>query len=488
MPRKWLDTRNRVLVRFHPETSQAAKELSIDRTKQPELGADRPFQAPEVKSAKLENGMQVLVVERRDLPKVSVILTTRAGSFNDPKGKEGLASFEIEAMKRGTKTKKALEIDDALGDLGTALAGYANLEYSSLDFEVLRRNLGAALAVVADVVENPSFPEDEVAREKRKRLASLAQEESEPSTTARRLSYQLAFGPSHPYGRFVTGFPYTVEKFTPQDLARYHDTYWKPGGTSLIFAGDLSLAEATDLAKRAFGTWSGGAPPAITIPPPQPVGPGKVFLVNRPDAAQTLVTEILPGPTRNAPDYYALRLADAVWGGAAGARLGMNLREEKGYSYGVFSFSGAFSKYGVWRATGGVQTNKTKESLVEFAKELKNIAGEKPVSDKELTDAKHERIRGYAQEFESMGSVASQVSSLWVVGRPFTDLQREPDELQNASLDSVNAAARKYALPSGATLLLVGDLSKIEPAVRELNLGEVVIIDAEGRPVDRKAP
>jgi zinc protease len=209
-------------------------------------------------------------------------------------------------------------------------------------------------------------------------------------------------------------------------------------------------------------------------------------MVNHPDAAQTVVTEILPGPARSAPDYYALRLADAVWGGAAGARLGTNLREEKGYSYGVFSFPRAYSKFGSWRAAGGVQTNKTKESLVEFQKELKYIAGEKPVTEKELTDAKHERVRGYAQQFESMGRVADQIISLWAVGMPFTELQREPDELQKATLDSVNAAARKYAAPRGATLLLVGDLSKIEAGVHELNLGEVVMLDAEGKPVAKK--
>ena len=209
-------------------------------------------------------------------------------------------------------------------------------------------------------------------------------------------------------------------------------------------------------------------------------------MVNRSDAAQTVVAQILPGPARNAPDYYALSLADAVWGGAAGARLGMNLREEKGYSYGVFSFPAAYSKFGMWRAAGGVQTNKTKESLVEFEKELKFIAGEKPVSEKELTDAKHERIRGYAQQFESMGRVANQITTLWAVGLPLTELQREPNELQKSTLDSVNAAARKYAAPGAATLLLVGDLSKIESGVRELNLGEVVILDAEGRPVTKK--
>jgi zinc protease len=483
---QWLDTRHRVLVRFHPETAVAEAGAAIDRSKQPELGADRPFQAPQVKSAKLENGMQVLVVERTDLPKVSVTLVTRAGSVDDPKGKEGLASFEIEVIKRGTKTKKALEIDDEWGNLGTSLDGSASLEYSTLDFEVLKRNLAPALTVLSDVVQNPSFPPDEVERERKKRLDGLAQQESEPNSIGARLSLTLAFGRDHPFGHYPTGFPSTVEKLTPQDLSGFHDTYWKPGGSALILVGDVSLAEATDLAKSNFGAWSGGTPPAVTIPPPRPLGPGKVFMVNRSDAAQTVVYEILPGPARSAPDYYPLTLADAVWGGAAGARLGMNLREEHGYSYGVFSFPRAYSKYGTWRASGGVQTNKTKESLVEFNKELKFIAGEKPVSEKELVDAKHVRIRGYAQQFESMGRVAGQIVPLWVVGLPTNELQREPDELQKATLDFVNAAARKYGAPSGATLLLVGDLSKIEAGVRELNLGEVDILDVEGRPVEKK--
>jgi zinc protease len=483
---KWLDTRNRLLIRFHPEKSEREANAAVDRSHQPALGADRPFRAPEVKSARLDNGMDLLVVERRDLPKVAVTLATRAGSADDPAGKEGLAGLEVEVIKRGTKTKTALEIDDALGDLGTSIDGSANPEYSTLSFEVLQRNLGSALAILADVASSPSFPQDEVDREKKKRLDALAQAENEPNAIARRVGQMLAFGQGHPYGHPTAGFPATVDKLTPEDFSEFHDIYWRPGGSALIFVGDISLAEATGLAKRDFGSWSGGGPPAVTIPPPRPVGAGKVFLVDRPDAAQTIVAEILPGPARNAPDYYALSLANQVWGGAAGARLGMNLREEKGYSYGVSSFPLAYSKYGMWRAAGGVQTSKTKESVVEFQKELKFIAGEKPISEKELTEAKHERVRGYAQQFESMGRVAQQVTGLWAVGLPMSELQREPDELEKATLESVNAAARKYAAPSGATLLLVGDLSKIESGVRELSLGEVLTLDREGKPATKK--
>jgi zinc protease len=165
--------------------------------------------------------------------------------------------------------------------------------------------------------------------------------------------------------------------------------------------------------------------------------------------------------------------------------LNLNLREDKGYSYGVFSFPTFYSKGGVWQAGGGVQTDKTKESVVEFVKELKFFAGEKPISEKELADAKHNRVRGYAQQFESLGRIADQIAQVWADDLPMTEMQRETVELERATLASVNTAAQKYAVPSGVTLLLVGDLSKIEAGVRGLNLGEYVILDVEGKPVNK---
>jgi zinc protease len=349
---------------------------------------------------------------------------------------------------------------------------------------VLKRNLAPAVAVLADVAQHPSFPADEIERERKLRLAELAQAETNPNQISARLSPMLEYGRNHPYGHPVSGVPSSVQKITREDLVHFHDTYWKPAGSALIFVGDITLAEATALASDAFGSWMGSAP-VVNVPAPQPVGRGKIYLVNRPDAAQTAVAWVLPGPARSSSDYYALTLANTVWGGAAGARLGMNLREDKGYSYGVFSFPALNAKYGMWRAFGGVQTDKTKESVVEFEKELKFIAGEKPVSDKELADARNTRVRGYAQQFEAMSEVAGEVEELWNYGLPLTELQREPDELQKATLESVNAAAQKYARPSDASLLLVGDASKIESKIRELNLGEIVILDAEGDEVGK---
>jgi zinc protease len=483
---RWLNTRNRLLVRFRPEKAGRESQVAMDRSKMPPLGGDKPFNAPEVKTAKLENGLEVFVVERAELPKVAVTLATKAGGVHDPAGKEGLSDLTVQAIRRGTKTRQALEIEDALGDLGTGVGGFSGYESSRLGMEVLKRNLPAALNIFADVARNPSFPADEIDREKKQRLDALSQEAQDPNAVASRVAQMLAFGSNHPYGRPVRGLPSTVQSMTREDLARFHEANWKPGSSALVFVGDITLREATELARQSFGNWAGGAAPAVNIPAPKPSGAGKVFLVDRQDAAQTVVRQILPGPRRKTEDFYAFNLADAVWGGGFGTRLNLNLRENKGYSYGVFSSPSLYSSAGMWVAAGGVQTNKTKESVVEFINELKFLGGTKPITGQELETAKHARIRGYAQQFESVARIADQIAGLWAAGLPMTELQREPSELERATLASVNAAAQKYAAPSGATLLLVGDLSKIEAGVRELNLGEIVILDVEGKPVARK--
>ncbi|HKR01504.1 MAG TPA: pitrilysin family protein [Pyrinomonadaceae bacterium] len=482
---RWLNTRNRLLVRFHPEPSGRESQIALDRSKQPGLGGDRPFMVPPVKTAKLENGMDIFVVERADLPKVAVRFMTKAGSVHNPVGKDGLADLLVETMKRGTKTRSALQIEDTLGDLGTGIFGGAGTESSAASFEVLKRNLPQAMTIFADVIRNPAFPAEEVDREKKKRLDALAQDAEDPNAIAGRVGQMLAFGADHPYGRPGRGFPSTVQQLTREDFVRFHEANWKPGSSALIFAGDITLDEARALATQNFGSWPAGSAPTVSIPAPKPVGPGKVYLVDRQDAAQTVVMQILPGAPRKTEDYYAMSLADAVWGGGFGTRLNLNLREDKGYSYGVFSFPTFFSEYGMWQSTGGVQTNKTKESVTEFVKELKFLAGEKPISEKELLAAKANRIRGYAQQFESVGRIADQVATLWSYGLPMSELQRETTELERATLSAVNAAAKKYAVPASTMMLLVGDRSKIEADVRELKVGDVVILDAEGKPVGK---
>jgi len=479
---RWLDTPNRLLVRFHPEKSGRASETALDRSRQPALGADTPFHAPEVQSARLPNGLELFVVARPKLPKVAVALTTRAGSMADPPGKDGTASLTAAALSLGTPTRKALEIETAFGDLGTSLDAQAGRQSSRIGFEVLKRNLDPAVALLADVVRNPTFPESEIEREKKLRLDALAQQDKSGSAVNSRVRAMLLFGSGHPYGRAVQGLPSTLGGLTREDLAAFHRERYAPGASALVFAGDVSLEEAKALASKAFGSWAVPTPAAVTIPPASPAAAGRIYLVDRQDAAQTVVSQSLPGLSQTDADYYALTVADGVWGGGASSRLNSNIREDKGYSYGVFSFLAPYRDQGVWYASGGVQTNKTKESVAEFEKELQAIAGGKPITQEEFESQKARIVRGYAQQFETLGRVAGQVGDLWVDGLPLSTLQETYDRTEHVTLDQARNAARKYARPEKTILLLVGDRAKIEPGLKELHLGDIVLLDEEGKP------
>ncbi len=482
---RYLDTKNRLLVRFRVEKSGRATETAVDRSRVPPTGTDRAFVAPSVQTAKLSNGMDLFVVERRELPKVDVAFVTRAGAIGDPAGKAGLAHMAATQIDMGTATRKALEIEDALGDLGVALTAAAGRESARVSFETLKRNLDPAMAIVADVVRNAAYPASEFDREKKRHLDVLSQQEKNANAVGARVRSMLAFGPDHPYGHPAQGLPSTIGAITRDDLAGFHAEYWKPGSSALVVSGDVTLAEATALATKYFGSWTGGAAPEVPIPPPSPAPAGKIYVVDRQDAAQTYVTEFLPAPKRQTPDYYTLALADTVFGGGGfGTRLNLNLREEKGYSYGVFSALALYDDAGVWYSAGGVQTNKTKESVVEFDKELKGMTA-RPLSETEFADTKARKTRGYAQQFETLGRINEQIADLWARGLPMTELQREYDDTVKATLAETNAAAQKWARPEKASFVLVGDYSKIGPGLAELSLGEIVLLDTEGKPAGR---
>jgi zinc protease len=480
---RWLNTSNRALVRFRPESSGRAAAASVDRSAEPAPGEDKPFRAPEVGAARLENGLAVYVVERADLPKVAVTLATRAGAVADPPGKDGLAYLTATLSDMGTPTRSALAIEEALADLGTALSGSAAEEGASLSFDVLTRNLPAALAVAADVARNPTYPAEEFDRERKRHLDSLAQQSTNADALAERVGNMLAFGLDHPYGRPVQGRPATVGVLSREDLAGFHAERWRPASSALIFVGALSLDEAVLQARTHFGSWSGEAARPAEIPAPRPA-PGGLYVVDRQDAAQSMIVQLLPAPPRATDDYYALQLADAVWGGGGFTnRLNLNLREDKGYSYGAGSYPFLFQAGGVWIAQGGVQTNKTRESVVEFRKELADLGGARPITEAELESAKVRWVRGYAQRFESARRVAQQVSRLWLENRPMTELQSASGQIEATGLAAVQAVARKYARPEASALLVIGDRAAIEPALRELGAGPILLLDAEGKPV-----
>ena len=470
----------RVLIHFRPEKSERATESGVNRSTTPTLGVDRPFPAPEVRKDILENGLEIYVVERGELPKVAVTLTSRAGSVSDPGSKPGVAYLTSTVLTMGTKKRSAFEIEDSLGDLGTSLSSFAGRETSAVSMEVLSRNLDAAMEIFSDAALHPTFPESEFEREKTLHLDALMQDENNPNAVAGRVRSMLTFGPQHPYGRPSRGLPSTVQAIVRDDLEAFHRRESNPANSALIFVGDITLATAVDLAGRHFGKWKKAAVTSTEFPAPSPVAASPLYLVDRQGAAQTVVSLALPAPRRKSEDYYALRLADAVWGGGGfGTRLNLNLREDKGYSYGVFSNQILYRQTGIWWASGAVQTDKTAESVVEFIRELDLLAGRKPITAEELENARATRIRGYAQQFESLMRIAGQIAELWTAGLSTGELQREIDETARVTLDQANQAAQRYAKPDQAILLLVGDRKKIVPGLEPLR--PIVELDGEGK-------
>jgi zinc protease len=478
---RWLDTRNRVVLRFHPERSERTAATDLDRTRAPKLGADNPFKVPPVSADKLPNGLELYTVERHELPVVTIALVSRAAAVLDPPGKEGLASLVDECMQRGTRSHGAVALADAFGDLGTTLDGNVGPEQASLFVQVQSANAGRALALLAEVARNPTFPPVEVERELKIRGDRIERQEKDPQALAGRLMGLLAFGAGHPYARPRDGYRRTVAALTAQDLAAFHARYWKPGGAALMLVGDITAAQARTLATKELGGWTGAMPPAPPVPPPAPLR--KVVIADRPDAAQTTVVHVYGAPAHKGEDYYAWRLASDVLGGGVAGRLSMNLRQDKGYSYGVFARTELLSSAMAWTGEGAVQTDKTRESVIEFVKELQGLAGARPIAPQELEDARLGLLRNYAAGFGTNNDVINRLALLWGRRWPMEELEREPEGLARAPLAEVQAAARRYAVPAQAGLLLVGDRAKIEAGVRALKLGEVLVVDAEGRPL-----
>ncbi len=465
------------------ETPDASAE-TLDRSRVPALGRDTHFQTPVVHEERLDNGLEVLVVEHRDLPKVAVSLAVKSGSVHDAPEQGGASQLMLQTMDKGTRGHGALAIDESLSRLGTVIRKSMYLESARVGLDVLTGNLAPAMALFAEVVRSPQFPEEELERERHRHLDHLAQLASHPQSLAQRLCPRLVFGGDHPYGRPVQGYPSAVADLTRYDIARSYEDNWRPDQAALVFVGDIARDQAMKLAENRFGSWKGDVRPAVTAPDPSPDRKvNRTWLVDRPGAPQTVVCQFVEAPRRDTPDYHALRLVDAVWGGGFQSRLNLNLREEKGYTYGVSTTLGLLAAAGYWKVQTSIQADKTGEVVQELMSEMRGLAGERPVGGEELEEARTGRIRGYAQQFESLRRIAGSIGGLWSSGRPMTDLRDAVENLESVTLENVRTAAREYLKPARAGYLLVGDRAMIEAQLGEKGLAAAEVLDPDGRPI-----
>jgi len=477
---RWLSDGVYVLeVNPFPEYTEA--KSGVDRSKTPSTGTVTDLKLPKLQRATLSNGMKIVLAERHNLPLVNFWLLENAGYSADG-AKLGIASLTSQMLPFGTKTKSALEIDEQIESLGAQLRPYSNIDLSAVQLSALKANLDPSLALFADIVMNPSFPASDFARVQKERLAEIQQEKVEPTDMALRVLPPLLYGTGHAYGvpYTGTGTEASVTKLTPEDLAKFHTTWYTPENTTLIVVGDTTLKDVTPRIERAFMAWQGGKAPAKNLARVSPPTKPRVYIIDRPGSEQSLIMTGLIAPAKSEQSDVPLQIMNVILGGTFGARLNMNLREDKHYSYGAQTILLTAGAQRPYISYAPVQTDKTKESIVEMMKEFSGITGPQPITAKELSDAQANQTLSLPGARETIDQVGNSISRIIQMGLPDDYYQAYAGKVMELRASEVSDAAKSFIRPEQMVWVVVGDRAKIEAGVRELNIGDVEILDADG--------
>jgi zinc protease len=461
---RWLVTPSHLTIDVLPLTAVHRDAPEPDRVTPPPLQPEKPYRPPEIQTAELPNGLRIFLLDRHDLPKVSVQIQFRVGALQSPPDRPAVMLLAAAAAGKDNKTADGVDIEQALADLGAGFYGHADLNAQDFGFSVLRKNLDAAFRIVAGGLLNPVYPEWAIDARKKIWLQEIENPDASLDNFSREL-LAAAFGPDHPLGRGF-GTADSIRSLTAADARAFHDRYWKPDVAALVFAGDITLNDAVALATETLGGWTGAAPPAPPMPPPAPKH-GRVVFVDRRGATQTMVVQVLPGIPRDHPDYPALFLADRIYGGMSSNRIWENIRGQHSIAYYARSELSTFPGAGLWTVLSPVQQDSTALAMREFDNELAAFGRTKPITQAELDQARTGVIRSLPEQFETLGSAAGAIAWNWAQGLPVSDIEAFPARLDAVTLDEVNAVARKYARPDQAFFLLVGDREKIEPQLRD---------------------
>jgi predicted Zn-dependent peptidase len=427
----------------------------------------------------------VLIVEHHELPVVTLNLVVKSGSAADPADRAGLASAVASLLDDGTATRSAIEIADQLKAIGANLTTSTGWDASTITLTTLTRHADQALGIFGDVVLNPAFADSEVARFRDSRLTALAQRRDDATAIAGVVYPAILYGSSHPYGRPAQGDEASTRSLTGADARAFYTARYLPNNSTLIVVGDVRPGEMLPKLERTLGTWKPGVAPVVTLAPPPARDRSVIYLVDRPGAAQSVLNIGHVGVPRSSADYFPILVLNHILGGQFISRVNLNLRENKGYTYGARTLFDYRHGPGPFSATAGVQTAVTKESVGEFLKELRGIRGEIPVTAEELANAKRGLTLGYPRGFETPAQIAARLSDVAVYGLPATYFDNYVANIERVTLADITRAANSSIDPNRLAILVVGDRKAIEPGLRQLAglANTITLLDSEGRPV-----
>ena len=460
-----------------------APSSKLDRSVQPTPGRVPVLRVPTWTRTKLSNGAELIVSQKRDLPLVSFTINFVGGRANfEPADKIGVGTFAAQMLREGTTTKTGEQLADAQQLLGTSITAGIGDESGTVRFTALKDKFEPALALLVDMMVNPSFPAPALERLRAQTLVQLAQAKEEPNTIANNVFSKLVYGDEHPYGRITT--EQTVGAITRDDVVAFHRNYFKPGRAIITVTGDVEPAAVRAAVERALAVWpAGGERPSFQYPAPPPLKPTTIYLVDKPKSAQSVFSIGLPGPARNTPDFYALSVMNTLLGELFQSRLNHNIREVKGYSYGVGSGFAYGRGPGPFEAGGGIVTAKTDSALIEFMKELRGVQGGIPFTADEVAQGKESLIQSLPTRFSSVAGVGSAISSIYLQDLPESYYQEFAAKINAVTADDLVRVARKYIDLDHLNIVIVGDRAVIEEPLRKTGIAPVVVLDVNAKPV-----
>jgi zinc protease len=478
--RRWLsDGLYQLEVTPYPEYKTAG--AGADRSKLPEVGATPNVKLPAFERMTLSNGLKVVLAERHELPLVNFTMLVDAGTSADSPATPGMASMTSSLLTSGTDKYNALQISDEIQRLGAELEAGSGLDSSTVYLSSLKSKLEPSLALFSDVLLHPSFPQEDFARQQKLQIAAIQRAKTSPAAMAGRVITPALYGKDHPYGLELTEAG--VGKLTRDAIAKFHDTWYRPNNTTLVIVGDTTPAEIKPQLEKAFASWKQGNTPKKSISNVAAPKQAEVYLIDKPGAAQSFILAGTIAPPRNSPQEIALGIWNDILGGTFGGRVNMNLREDKHWSYGArttFQFARGDS---AWVTQAPVQTDKTKESLVELNKELRDVFGARPISQDELNKDKDNRTLRLAGSRETMSEVGDAIENIVQYRLPDDYYSTYASKVRALTTNDLTTAGKSFLNPDRLVWVVVGDLAKVEAGIRELNLGTVHVVDADGNSI-----
>ena len=482
---RWL-TDGVYVLEVEPFPRYAARGESVDRSRLPDLDTPPDVSFPDIQRSELSNGLSVVLVERNAIPTVGIQLMVNAGYAADQLASPGTASLAMNMLDEGTDYLSSLEISGELEMLGAVLTTGSNLDTSNVTLNALTENLEPSLELFADVILNPSFPQSELDRLKQEQLARIQREQTTPIAMAQRVFPKLIYGADHAYGQGLTGSGTldSVRNLQRNDLVDFVRAWFKPNNATLIVVGDTDLDTLIPLLEEQFADWQPGDVPMKNVSDVAHQQESKIFLIDRPDSLQSVIYAGHIAPAVEDETEIAIGTMNNILGGSFTSRINMNLREDKGWSYGSRTIMIPTNSQRPFFVQAPVQTDRTADSMQEVINELRGFIGEAPPTRDEVQKAQDSQSLRLAGRWETNNAVSGSLREIVRFGYEDDYFDRYADRVRSLNIEDVAEAAREVVTPENLVWLVVGDRNQVEADIEALGIADIEILDADGNPTD----